>query len=98
MILTPPPPVTNCHTFLDPLPPPRARRTLWTAPKGGGIWADENQWRAICSPSPESARLARPGAKDRCKGNNQSRFKDLGALGTSPNLKRNLFSASISQS
>ena len=30
--LTPPPPVTNCHTFLDPLPSPRAWRTLRTAP------------------------------------------------------------------
>jgi len=29
MLLTPP--VTNCHTFPDPLPP-RAWRTLWTAP------------------------------------------------------------------
>ena len=28
----PPPPVTNRHTFSDPLPP-RAWRTLWTAPK-----------------------------------------------------------------
>ena len=27
----PPPPVTNCHTFSDPLPS-RAWRTLWTAP------------------------------------------------------------------
>src|SRR6218665_805431 len=27
--LGPPPPVTNCHTFSDP---PRACRTLWTAP------------------------------------------------------------------
>ena len=26
-----PPPVTNCHTFSDPLPP-RALRTLWMAP------------------------------------------------------------------
>src|SRR6218665_1502313 len=31
MLLDPPPPVTNCHTFSDPLPP-RALRTLWTAP------------------------------------------------------------------
>ena len=29
MILTLPP---SCHTFLDPIPPPRAWRTLWTAP------------------------------------------------------------------
>src|SRR6218665_2013318 len=29
--LDPPPPVTNCHTFSDPLPP-RAWCTLWTAP------------------------------------------------------------------
>ena len=30
--LPPVSPVTNCHTFSDPLPP-RAWRTLWTAPK-----------------------------------------------------------------
>ena len=29
----PSPPVTNCHTFSDPLPLSRAWRTLWTAPK-----------------------------------------------------------------
>ena len=28
----PPPPVTNCHTFSDPLPPSGAWHTLWTAP------------------------------------------------------------------
>ena len=28
---TPPSPVTNCHTFSDPLQPPRVWRTLWTA-------------------------------------------------------------------
>ena len=27
------PPVTNCHIFSDPLHPPRAWRTLWTAPQ-----------------------------------------------------------------
>ena len=32
MIFTPPPPVTNCHTFSDPLPPSGAWHTLWTAP------------------------------------------------------------------
>ena len=30
--LYPLPSVTNCHTFSDPLQPPRAWRTLWTAP------------------------------------------------------------------
>ena len=40
--LTPPlPPVTNCHTFSTPHPPPKAWHTLWTAPNsrpgGGGV-------------------------------------------------------------
>ena len=30
--LPPPPPVTKCHTFSDPLPPSGAWHTLWTAP------------------------------------------------------------------
>ena len=46
--LDPPPPVTNCHTFSDPLPP-RAWRTLWTAPKTAAHHSANPLWRSCLS-------------------------------------------------
>ena len=38
----PPPSVTNCHTFLDPLPL-RAWHTFWTAPSHSGCWKHKRE-------------------------------------------------------
>ena len=56
-IFTPPPPVTNCHTFSDP-PPPLERDILYGRPLGGSMPCFfifvSRAWRRCLQPSPSS--------------------------------------------
>src|SRR6218665_3158469 len=78
-----PSPVTNCHTFPDPLPP-RAGGTLRTAPKSVVNFVINTNRRSTCGPLgsgglPETSGDQMPAQNFNCQHNSASRRKNQSA-------------------